>query len=87
MEERWLVSIAPKKSDSGIYLSKIELFILRLPYELQRGVQIAPKAPKQGSALLGYKANSGGPADFTGVFPAHDYALEILGSVPLPQIS
>ena len=32
MEERWLVSIAPKKSDSGIYLSKIELFILRLPY-------------------------------------------------------
>ena len=32
MEERWLVSIAPKKSDSGIYLSKIELFILRELY-------------------------------------------------------
>jgi hypothetical protein len=30
MEERWLVSIAPEESDSGIYLSKIELFILRL---------------------------------------------------------
>ena len=56
MEERWLVSIAPKKSDSGIYLSKIELFILRRPY-------------------------------FTNVFSAHGHALELLGSVPLPQIS
>ena len=46
MEERWLVSIAPKKSDSGIYLSKIELFILRLPYVGVRysGPYLVPKS-------------------------------------------
>ena len=32
------------------------------------------------------KKTPGGPADFTNVFSAHDYALELLGSVPLPQI-
>ena len=43
MEERWLVSIAPEESDSGIYFSKIELFILRLPYGKGSDGPIAPK--------------------------------------------